>query len=76
MDSVPNEEIELLSATDAAEICKIDRHYIYEGMRQYAASRGRIGLAFVMMPSKKRRYVRRASLKRWFEQIENRMCYA
>lgn len=76
MDSVPNEEIELLSVSAAADICKIDRHYIAAGMKQYAASNGRIGLAFVMMPSKKRRYVRRSSLRRWFEQIEKRACYA
>ena len=53
MDSVPNEEIELLSVSAAAGICKIDRHYIADGMNQYAASNGRLGLAFVMMPSRK-----------------------
>ena len=76
MEIVPNEEIELLSISAAADLCKIDRHYIAAGIKQYAASNGRIGLAFVMMPSKKRRYVRRSSLRRWFEQIEKRACYA
>ena len=76
MDSVPNEEIELLSVSAAADICKIDRHYIADAIKQYASSNGRIGLAFVMMPARKRRYVRRSSLKRWFEQIEKRVCYA
>ena len=75
MEVIPNEELELLSVSAAAEVCKVDRHYIADGMNQYAASNGRIGLAFVMMPARRRRYVRRSSLKRWFEQLESRACY-
>lgn len=75
-DKTPLEEIELLNGLQASKLTNIDRHVLIEAMDKYKASHGRLGLAFVVHDGNKRRFVRRASLRRWLESLEQRAAYA
>ena len=75
-DKTPLEEIELLTGRDASKICHIERKVIYAAMDKYKASKGALGLAYVVHDGTKRRLIRRASLRRWLEQLEERAIYA
>lgn len=75
MERIDDEELRLMDAQEAAKLCGMDRHTICHAMDQWRASKGQIGLAFVVLPKCARRKVRRSSLRRWFEKLEQRSCY-
>lgn len=70
-----NEALELLDATAAAKLVGTDRHHIVSAMNSYKASNGKVGLAFIVMPTCRRRRIRRLSLRKWFESLERSACY-
>lgn len=65
------EEIELLNVSQAAKLTRLGRDRIAAALDQYAASRGRLGLAFIP-PVREggRRMIRRASLRDWLMGLE------
>ena len=75
MQMTANEDLELLDASAAAKLIGTDRHRITAAMDSYKASNGRIGLAFIVIPTCSRRRIRRSSLRRWFDELEKRACY-
>lgn len=76
VDKTPLEEIELLDVSKAARLCGLKREYVSAAMDRYKATRGRMGLAYVVIPGSSRRRVRRASLRRYFEELERRTIYS
>lgn len=65
------EDVELLNVSQAAKLTKLGRDRIAAALDQYAASRGRLGLAFI--PPERdggRRMIRRASLRDWLMGLE------
>ena len=65
------EDAELLNVSQAAKLTKLGRDRIAAALDQYAASRGRLGLAFI--PPERdggRRMIRRASLRDWLMGLE------
>ena len=75
-DKTPLEEIELLNACQAEKLCHVGRNILYAAMDKFKASNGRLGLAFVVYDGYNRRFIRRASLRRWLENLEKRAAYA
>jgi hypothetical protein len=75
-DKTPLEEIELLNACQAEKLCHIGRSILYAAMDKFKASKGQLGLAFVVHDGSSRRLIRRASLRRWLEGLERRAIYA
>ena len=75
-DKTPLEEIELLDVSKASRLCGIKRAFIAEAMDRYRATKGRMGLPFIILQGTKRRRVRRASLRRYFEELERRAIYS
>jgi len=75
-DKTPLEEIELLNACSAEKLCHVGRNILYAAMDKYKASKGRLGLAFIVHDGQSRRMIRRASLRRWLEEEERRAAYA
>lgn len=75
-DKTPLEEIELLTGKDAEKLCNIGRGIIYAAMDKYKASKGQLGLAYIVYDGTKRRMIRRASLRRWLESLEQKVLYA
>ena len=70
------EEIELLNVSQAAKLTRLGRDRIAAALDQYAASRGRLGLAFI--PPERdggRRMIRRASLRDWLVRLERTARY-
>lgn len=76
VDKTPLEEIELLDVSKASRLCGIKRAFIAEAMDRYRATKGRMGLPFIILQGTKRRRVRRASLRRYFEELERRAIYS
>ena len=75
-EKVPLEEIELLNGGQAAKLTKIERHVLFDAMDKYKASKGALGLPFVVLGGRSRRMIRRVSLRRWLEDLERRSIYA
>lgn len=70
------EDVELLNVSQAAKLTKLGRDRIAAALDQYAASRGRLGLAFI--PPERdggRRMIRRASLRDWLMGLERMARY-
>ena len=75
-DKTPLEEIELLSGRQAEKLTHIEHRVLAAAMDKYKASNGRLGLAFIVHDGYSRRMIRRASLRRWLEDMERRSIYA
>lgn len=74
-DKTPLEEIELLNATQASKLTHIERHVLIEAMDKHKASKGRLGLAYIVRDGCSRRLIRRVSIRRWLEDLERRSLY-
>lgn len=70
------EDVELLNVSQAAKLTKLGRDRIAAALDQYAASRGRLGLAFIPpVRDGGRRMIRRASLRDWLVGLERMARY-
>ena len=67
---VPNEEVELLSVSQASVLTGLSRDTIAEAMNCWHSSKGAFGLRYVCPNT--RRLVRRESLREWLVSLERR----
>ena len=63
------DEINLMRPIEVAKLLHVDRHVVLRAMKQYSATNGRNGLAFVSLTGRQR-LVRRASIADWLAREE------
>lgn len=65
------DRLKLVSCDRASKIAGVDSSVILKAMQTYSATNGRRGLAYIVLPKRKRKLIRLCAIDEWLTHMED-----
>ena len=65
------DRLKLVSCDRASHIAGVDSSVIEKAVKTYSMTKGRRGLAYIVLPNRKRKLIRLCAIDAWLSQMED-----